>query len=224
MADYEEQTASKKLAGFIEKRKTVFITILIVIVCLLIGYIVASVIIGKSKAKDLQTIDEITYTLTSESSSLEDSEIELRRQTAIEQVAAYTMKGGIVGARANMLSADLTFQQKKYTESIEYWKNAAHKAKKTYLEPIAYFNLAVCYEELNNADAAAENYKIAADNADFLLKTHAKFSYGRVLESQGKYEAAAEVYKDLNDNYSDNEWSNLAKTRIIALQNAGKIE
>ena len=40
MADYEDQTASSKLAGFIEKRKTVFITILIVLVCLLIGYVV----------------------------------------------------------------------------------------------------------------------------------------------------------------------------------------
>ncbi len=224
MADYEEQTASKKLAGFIEKRKVAFITNLVVLVCLLLGFIIVSVVIGKTKAKDLKALDEITYTLTSESSSLEDSEIELRRQTAIEQIAAYTMKGGIVGARANMLCADLTFQQKKYEESVEYWKNAAHKAKKTYLEPIAYFNLAVCYEELNNAGAAAENYKAAADNADFLLKTHAKFSYGRVLETQGKYENAVEVYKELNDNYPDNEWSYLAKTRVIALQNAGKVK
>ena len=223
MADYEEQTASKKLAGFIEKRKVAFITILIVLVCLLVGFIIASVIINNTKAKDIQALDEITYTLTSNSSSLEDSEIELRRQTAIEQIAAYTMKGGIVGARANMLTADLTFQQKKYEESAVYWKNAAVKAKKSYLAPIAYFNLAVCYEELNNSDAAAENYKIAADNEEFVLRTHAKFSYGRVLESQGKYESAAEAYKDLTDNYSDSEWANLAKTRLIALQNAGKI-
>ena len=224
MADYEEQTASTKLAGFIEKRKVAFITILIVLVCLLAGYIIASVVIRKAKNRDLQALDEITNTLTSNSSSLEDSEIELRRQTAIEQIAAYTMKGGIVGARANMLTADLTFQQKKYEESSVYWKNAAAKAKKTYLAPIAYFNLAVCYEELNNLDAAAENYKLAADDADFVLKTHAKFSYGRVLETQEKFEEAAAAYKDLTDNYSDSEWANLAKTRVIALQNEGKID
>ena len=44
MADYEEQTASSKLAGFIEKRKVAFITILIVLVCALAAYIILSVI------------------------------------------------------------------------------------------------------------------------------------------------------------------------------------
>ena len=33
MADYEEMTASKKLAAFIEKNKKAFIAILIVLVC-----------------------------------------------------------------------------------------------------------------------------------------------------------------------------------------------
>lgn len=39
MADYEEQTASKKLAGFIEKRKVVFIAVLAALVCALVCYI-----------------------------------------------------------------------------------------------------------------------------------------------------------------------------------------
>lgn len=224
MADYEDQTASLKLAGFIEKRKVVFITVLAVLICLLTGYIITSTVLSKSKTKDLQSLDEITYTLTAKSNTLEESEIELRRQNAIEQAAAYTMKGGIVGARANMLCADLTFQQGKYEESADYWKNAAAKAKKSYIAPIAYYNLAACYEELNNLDAAAENYKLAADDEEFVLKSHAGFSYARVLETQGKYAEAVAAYNDLNDKYSGSEWANLAKTRVIALQNAGKAE
>ena len=224
MADYEDQTASSKLAGFIEKRKVVFITILAVLICLLAGYIITSSVLSKSKTKDLQALDEITYTLTAKSNTLEESEVELRRQNAIEQAAVYTMKGGIVGARANMLCADLTFQQGKFEESANYWKNAAAKAKKSYIAPIAYYNLAACYEELNNLDAAAENYKLAADDEEFVLKSHAEFSYARVLETQGKYAEAVAAYNDLNDKFSGSEWANLAKTRIIALQNAGKAE
>ena len=74
MADYEDQTASSKLAGFIEKRKVVFITVLAVLICLLAGYIITSTVLSKSKTKDLQALDEITYTLTNGSSSLEESE------------------------------------------------------------------------------------------------------------------------------------------------------
>lgn len=220
----EPETASEKLAAFIEKSKKVLIPVLIVLVCILAGYIIASVMLNNSKAKDLQALDEITFALTTKSSSLEESEIELRRQNAIEQAAVYTMKGGIVGARANMLCGDLTFQQKKYSESADYWKNAAAKAEKTYIAPIAYYNLAVCYEESGNADDAAANYKLAADNVDFLLRTHAMFSYARVLDTQSKYEEAGAAYKEIIDNFPSTEWANLAKTRVIVLQNEGKIE
>ena len=50
MADYEEMTASKKLAGFIEKNKKAFIAILIVLVCCLIGYIVFASVAKSNKA------------------------------------------------------------------------------------------------------------------------------------------------------------------------------
>ena len=69
----EPDTASEKLAAFIEKSKKVLIPLLIVLVCILAGYIVASVILNNSKAKDLQALDEITYALTTKSSSLEES-------------------------------------------------------------------------------------------------------------------------------------------------------
>ena len=49
MADYEEQTTSSKLAGVIEKNKKAFITVLIVIICLLAGYIVFAAINNKAK-------------------------------------------------------------------------------------------------------------------------------------------------------------------------------
>ena len=224
MADYEEVTASKKLAGFIEKRKTVFITILIVLVCLLIGYVVCASIANNNKVKGLQAIDEITFELTDKSSSLSDSEITARLNTAMEKASAYISKGGIVGARANMLCADIAYQQKKYAESADFWKAAAEKSKKSYIAPLCYFNLAVCSEETgNNADATAY-YKLAADNKNFVMRTHAMFSYARLLEANGNYADAAATYTELNDSFSGDAWANLAKSRLIALKKDGKIE
>ena len=223
MADYEEQTASGKLAGFIEKKKTVFITILVVIICLLIGYVIFASVADKNKAKGLQAIDEITYELTDKSSGLEDAEISARLSTALDKASAYTSKGGIVGARANMLCADITYQQKKYAESAEFWKAAAEKSKKSYIAPLCYYNLASCYEEAGNKDDAANYYKLAADNTSFVMRTHAMFSYGRLLEEKGDYATAAAAYTELNDNFSDDSWANLAKSRLLALKKDGKI-
>ena len=224
MADYEEMTASKKLAAFIEKNKKAFIAILIVLVCCLIGYIVCASVAKSNKAKNLQALDEISYELTSKSSDLEDAEIESRIATALEKAAPLTKKGGVVGARANMFCAELAFKQEKYEDAANYWKDAAAKAKKSYLAPIAYFNLATCYENLGNVDAAMENYKLAADNNDFVMRTHAMFSYGRILETKADYANAAAAYTELNDNFPSDSWAKLAKSRLISLKNEGKIE
>ena len=224
MADYEEMTASKKLAGFIEKNKKAFIAILIVLVCCLIGYIIFASVAKSNKSKNLQALDEISYELTSKSSDLEDAEIEARIATALEKAAPLTKKGGVVGARANMFCAELAFKQEKYEDAANYWKDAAAKAKKSYLAPISYFNLATCYENLGNVDAAMENYKLAADNNDFVMRTHAMFSYGRILESKADYAKAAAAYTELNDNFPSDSWAKLAKSRLISLKNEGKIE
>ena len=224
MADYEEQTASKKLAGFIEKRKKVFIISLIVLVCLLIGYVIFASVANSNKIKGLQAIDEITFEMTDKSSDIDEAEISARLNTAFEKASAYTKKTGIVGARANMLCADITYQQKKYAESAEFWKAAAGKAKKTYLAPLCYFNLAACYEETGNNDDAAAYYKLAADNNSFVVRTHAMFSYARLLEAKGDYTTAAAAYTELYDNFAGDAWADLAKSRLIALKKDGKIE
>ena len=224
MTDFEEQTASKKLAGFIEKRKAVFITILIVLVCLLAGFVIFTSIANSNKEKGLQALDEITFEMTDNSSDIDEAEITSRLNVAFEKASAYASKGGIVGARANMLCADITYQQKKYSESADYWKAAAEKSKKSYLAPLCYFNLAVCYEDTGNKDDAAVYYKLAADNESFIIRTHAMFSYARLLEDKGDYSTAGTAYTELIDNFPGDSYADLAKSRIIALKNDGKIQ
>ena len=56
------------------------------------------------------------------------------------------------------------------------------------------------------------------------MVSHAYFSLGRVLEAQGDYAGAAEAYKTIKDKFSDDDWANLATTRLIELQSQGKAE
>jgi len=220
----EKKTAGAKLNGFMEKNRTLLITVLIVIVCLLAGYIACSVISGKQKSKNLSAIDQITYEMTSSSASLEDNEIEARRNAALEKLEAYNKKGGVVGVRANMLTADLLFQQEKYEEAAAHYEKVASLKKRDYTAPLAVYNAGVCYEQLKKLDAAEANYKKAADNKEFVLANHAKFSYGRVLEAEGKYADAVTAYNEVVNKDPDDTWAKLAKTRILTLQSEGKAE
>ena len=152
MADVEVKTASSKLNDYMEKNRKSFIAVAVALAVAIIVFVVVSVVMNNAKIKAITAIDEITYELTDGSTTLEEAEINTRCEAALDKVKAYTGKGGIVGARANMLVADITYNMKKYSESAEYWKAVADKGKKTYLAPIAMFNLGVCNEELNNLE------------------------------------------------------------------------
>ena len=124
----ENKTASAKLGKFLENnRKPVIISFVIVLV-LVIGFLCAEIIKTSVSKKDLAAVEGFYYELTAMSNEAEDSEITNKATECIENLAPYTKKGGIVGARANMLCADITYQQKNYAQSAEYWKAAAEKS------------------------------------------------------------------------------------------------
>ncbi len=219
-----EVTTSKKAERFITNNKTILIVLLACIICCLVGFILGNYIGSKIKVKNLAAVENISYELTKDSAYLETAELESRRADAFEKLTPYVKKSGIVGVRANMLCAELAYQQEKYEDSADYWKAVAKKSKNNYTAPIANFNLGVCYEQLGKIDEACEAYKKASDDENFTLRDHATFSYGRVLEAKGDFKAAAEAYNSLNDRNPNNTWAKLAKTRVLILQVEGKTE
>lgn len=219
-----KKTAGAKTANFLEKNKKGLVAVLAVLVVLLVGYVVYTSVSAGAAEKNLSKIDEISYELTNGSAGLDENELNARRSDALAKLAQFASKGGVSGVRANLLCAEIAFQQKDYENAVSYWRNAAKAGKKSYTAPLAYFNMAVCYENLDNLSEAAANYKIAADSKDFIMKAHAKFNYGRVLEAMGKYSDAVAAYTELNDQLPDDSWAKLAKTRIITLQTEGKAE
>lgn len=223
MADKAEKaTASAKLNGFLEKnRKPIVITFIIVLV-LVLGFITATILISTGSKKDLAKVEAYYYELMDSSTELEDAEINKRATTCIENLAPYVKKSGIAGVRANMLCAELAYILADYEGAIAYYDAAIAKGKKSYTAPVCMYNRAVCYEELGKLDQAAESYKAAAEFEDFGMVTHAYFSYGRILETKGDYAGAVEAYNTMNDKFPEDDWSNLAKTRIIQLSSEGK--
>ena len=220
----EKRTASDVLGDFILKNRKVLLGFCSLVVIAAI-VVVAVVAVGEKNAKTgLEKIDLISYELTNKSSDLDDAAIASRQDTALKALSGYTEKSGIVGVRANMLAAELYFQKKDYSAASSAWLSAAAKGKKSYTAPLAYFNAAVCFEELGDLDKAIENYKAASEAEDFFEVAHAKFSLARVQEAKQDYSAAAASYQSLVDDYPSDSWAKLAKSRIIELKNSGKAQ
>ena len=224
MAEKEIETVSSKLNVFLEKNRKIVLSCFIVVLVAIVVFVVAEIAGSVAKDKNLAAVDALTYELTNGSAALEEDELNARIEDALTKIVPYTKKGGVAGVRANLLAAELAYEKEDYNSAVAYWDAAASKGKKSYTAPLANFNKGVCYEELNDLDNAAAAYKLAADAEDFILKSHAKFSYGRVLESQGNYSAAVEVYQSLVADYESDSWADLAKTRILSLQIEGKAE
>lgn len=218
MADLKEKkTNSEKLDGFLEKNKKWLFAVLAVAVIGVIAFAVVVSVSAKSAEKTIAAVDEITYTLTKNSADLEDAELSARRAAAVEAVAPYLGKSGVGGVRANMLAAELAYSDKDFAGALEYWTAAASKGKKSYTAPLCYYNMGACSEELGKLSDAAEYYKKAADDKEFVLKSHAMFSLGRVYEALNDKDKALETYNALVNESPDDTWAKLAKTRVLAL-------
>ena len=220
----EKKSLSENLGDFILRNLRV-----IFVFCgvLLLGAVCAVVVISvneKTIEKGLGKIDLISYELTNKSYDLSETEIAARQDKAVSSLSELVGKSGIVGVRANMLSAEIYYQKKDFENARSAWLAAAQKGKNTYIAPIAFFNAASCSEELGNLDDAAAGYKSASEVKDFYEAAHALFNLGRVQEAKEDFVAAAASYQALVDKSPEDSWAKLAKNRLVSLKISGKVE
>lgn len=235
----QKESFAYKLNASLAKSSKAILAAAVVIIVVLLAVIVVSNVKASATRKGIEQIESITYALTKNSSdSSYEGDAELsedeqkakleeeklaRQTTALEQLSALSSKSGIVGVRANMLIADIKFDQKKYDEARDAYVKAAN-GKKAYTRPLNNFNAAVCSEELGDNDSAEKYYKAASDDSNFVLIDHALFSLGRIYEAKSDFENAKSTYEKLNDSHPTTSWGQLAKSRLIALKSDGKIQ
>lgn len=217
------ENTEQKVNSFVSKYSKVIIIAGAAVLLAAIVFCIGVACGEKAKVKDLSAIDTIEFNYTKDSSDLDDAAVKTRQDAALEGLQKYLKKGGSVGTRANMLSADIAFAQKNYSDSLAFWLAAADHNKKAYTAPVCWYNAAVCSEELNNSEDAIKYYQMAADTKDFLLVAHAIFSVGRVKESVKDYEGAKEAYQKLVEKYPSDKWTDVAHSRLISLEAEGKI-
>lgn len=226
-ADAEKKNFSgeQKLGNFLSKNSKVLIGVLCAAIAVIVAYVVYFYVSTSVVRSNLDKVEVIEYSFTKEASSIDDSELASRQDTALKNLAAYLNKGGIVGARANMLAADIYGQKKDWTAAKDAWLKAASKKKGSYLESLCNFNAAAAYEELGQSDEALQLYEKVSADKNFVDRSRAYFNAGRLKEAAGDFEGAKLSYQAIADlGNSNDSWNDLAKTRLLDLENKGKIK
>lgn len=221
-AQFEKATAGEKLSGFFVAYRKILLVILVVLAVFVLGYGITYSVVSNVNKKGLEDIDSIAYNLTKDSAGLSDEALETRREKALSDLADYNKKGGVVGVRANMLSAEVKYSQKNYAEAAGLWTTAAEKGKKSYTAPLCYFNAGSAFEDASNLDDAEKSYAKVVSYKDFDQITHAKFSLGRVKEAKGDKTGAVEVYSELFGSSPSDSWAKLAESRLISIEISDK--
>lgn len=217
----EETTALSSMDAFLSSNQKVLISIVVVAVVAVIAAIAGITFADSAKEKQLSAIDKISYTLTQKSASLSDEELEKRRNVALDGLSAYTSKKGIAGIRSNMLAGDIYYQSAKFEDAKNAYLKAASASPKAYTAPICYYNVAQCFENLNDNENAVVYYEKAESYSDFAMLTHTIFNIGRVKESIKDYQGAKEAYTKLAEKYPDDSWTKIAKSRLLDFEIKG---
>lgn len=111
-AQFEKATAGEKLSGFFVAYRKILLVVLVVLAVFILGYGISFSVISNLNGKGLEDIDSIAYNLTKDSSGLSEEALEVRRVKALSDLDLYNKKSGVVGVRANMLSAEVKYSQK----------------------------------------------------------------------------------------------------------------
>lgn len=233
MQHHEELTFKQKLLKSISdflSSKWIFLIILIAgILVFAIGATVYNEIRSSINEKATVLIEEIedSYTavagMESDDSgkSVKITEILKSLDDVIDNYSTF-----YAAQRALFLKGDVLFQDKQYDKASEIFNNFAEKYKKSYLAPIALNNAAVCYENTDQNDKAIDTYKkiesvYASEYPDI---SHVIFSLGRLYEKKEDYKTSADYYNLITSKYTNSDWTNFARDRIIYLKSAGKID
>lgn len=227
IAKTEEKDLSARLNDWLTKNKIVLISIFIVLVLAGVG---TAIFIGVSNAnsqKQYAAFDaiEAEYEKTLSDAALTDDDIENKKDEIflnVTDLAKKNEKNG-VGARAYTLAAEILYSKQDYNGAADNWEKAANADPKSYTAGIAYYNQAICYELMNDKERAIELFTKVAESKDFTLASKALFNCGRLSESINAFEDAKNYYTKVVENFSSDEWANLAKSRLLTLEVEGKL-
>ncbi|MDR3166684.1 MAG: tetratricopeptide repeat protein [Treponema sp.] len=216
----KDKKISEKLVDFIQQNRKSLLAVFLGIIVLFIGLIAGITIRETLQTKAIGKIEGFRERYEDLRNDINESAKAEEVQALADELQAFVSgNGSYAGAQGAILLGTIYGDKKSWTEAEEAWTNAARKAPKTYLAPVALFNAAIAAEEQGSIERAIQLYTECTGYSDFPAAPRAQFAIGRLEESLNNYEAAITAYQGVVTNWQNaRDWVNLAQSRIISLR------
>jgi len=216
----EKASFSQKVNDFLTKNRVVLVTGLAVILCVFIVMITFITITGKNNEKAFISVDTVIENWETLKSDKDQSNLSVKEDDMIATLksVANANKNTYAGERALNTIAEIYFSRKDWKNAQEQYLAAAKASSKSYTNGINYFNAAVCADEQGNQEEALNLYTKVTVIDNFPMKSRAMFNIGRIQEQLSRKTDAIATYEKMSEQYPDDQWTLLAKSRTLALQ------
>jgi TolA-binding protein len=210
---------SERLGIFIQKNKTVLLTVIVASFVAIIGTGVALSVVqasGKKAASMVEALAEQYEELRAEADAGKNEE---KIASLLENLKKAGAMKGYTAARALSIAASVYADKKDWSEAEKNWLSAAAAAPESNLAPVSIYNAAAAAEERGDNKTALELYARCADQykETFPLAPRALFAIGRINEEMKDFTAADAAYKKIVDQWPNDGWTKLAQSRILKI-------
>ena len=222
--EYEKKTASQKISDFLRKYRTVLLAALGAVVLAVVGVALWSWMHGaavKSSTAKMEKIETDYTAWAAESDTAKKADLEKALATGLDEIVAKWPRL-FAAQRAHAMKARLAADKKDWAAAEKEWLAAVDSKSGTYLAPIALEGAAAAADERGAPEKATEYYKRLVEKYPSAPGVaHAYFSLGRLAEEAKDYSAAIAHYEKVVSAYPDDDWTKLAKDRILSLKSRG---
>lgn len=219
-------TASEKMTQSVDswlgRHIKLIASIVIAVVAVIVIAAIVTVVVNNNQSKRYEKLDAVTASYAEFSAIDGDAEGYAEAKNNVIAGAEELAKNpkNYPGAKANLILADMAFDDGDYNKAIELYSLVASSQTKTFLREVALMSLAASYEENGDKAAALKVYNDFFDEYDTesFYSSRALFNAARLTEETDKA-LAISIYEQLIAYFEsyNSEYAKLAKSRVAQL-------
>ena len=219
-------TASEKMTQSVDswlgRHIKLIASIVIAVVAVIVIAAIVTVVVNNNQSKRYEKLDAVTASYAEFSAMDGDAEGYAEAKNNVIAGAEELAKNpkNYPGAKANLILADMAFNDGDYNKAIELYSLVASSQTKTFLREVALMSLAASYEEKGDKAAALKVYNDFFDEYDTesFYSSRALFNAARLTEETDKA-LAISIYEQLIAYFEsyNSEYAKLAKSRVAQL-------
>lgn len=213
-------SSAEKFAVLLKNNKKYFILAAVIVVLLLAGLGVFEYFQSQKEEASVALSEEIQTAYVEYATAAEEDKAAAEESLmALIAQARDEYAGFYAEMRALNIEAGVYAASEKYAEAAAAYTALADKFSDSYIAATSLINAsAMKEEEGDSAAAAALLERVLADYKDVSADIpEVLFNLGRLSEGSDS-EKAMSYYEQISSEYSSSSWTNLAKSRIIALK------